>query len=177
MINSINKSGFTLLEIMVASALALILIGGGIAAYSSYGAERDKSGGGSELVAFLRTAQSLSRSGNKPEECATLDGYRVWSGNTAQSESFNAASAGVQNYFRSLRCNGESIDLEVTQASLPGQAFFLNEFDLLFPPRIGSILGAPFTIRIGSIDDEEAKEKQIEVGLNGIINDLGLVEP
>lgn len=171
------NSGFTLLEIMVATALALVLIGGGIAAYSSYGAERDKSGGGSELVAFLRTAQSLSRSGNKPPQCSTLDGYRVWSGSSAQSGSYNAAGAGVQNYFRSLRCNGESIDLEVTQASLPGQAFFLNEFDLLFPPRIGPILGTPLVIRIGAADDEQAKEKQIEIGINGIINDLGMVEP
>ena len=73
-----DNHGFTLLEILIAIAIMMLLLGGGIAAYLRLDKRQTLVNAGKEVELLLRTAQKKAQVGDRPKTgCAHLEGYRV----------------------------------------------------------------------------------------------------
>jgi len=74
-----HRAGFTLLELMVATTIMLLLVGGGLASYFTFDEKQSLRSESRALQAYLRTAKTNARSGLKPDDCGTsgLEGYQV----------------------------------------------------------------------------------------------------
>lgn len=153
--------GFTLIELLVTTTLGLLLMGGAVASYSAFATRQDRIESARDLQAVLRSAQSRSRSGNKPEtDCSQFGGYRVWG---VQS---------TQNYFVSVRCDGD--DVETEEYQLNAGQYFLESFDLTFPVLPGAVNGAPSTIQIGNLDDPGSRY-EFSISQQGVIAEGELI--
>lgn len=158
-----KRAGFTLFELILTTALMLLLMGGALAAYNAFLAQRGRSESGKKVVSLVREAQNRSRSGDKPESCGSLNGYRVWANNNSNQ------------YSLSLRCDGSSEDLETVTNTLASGEYFLSGFDVIFPPTPGTVTGAPATVRIGQLEAAEY-EYEFTIAASGVIEDTGLVQ-
>lgn len=153
-----NRLGFTLIELLVTTTLGLFLMGGALAAYSSFSQRQDKVESARDVRAVLRAGRERSRDGDKPQSnCNQLNYYRVW------------GVQGTQNYYMAIRCDGNNTNLEQVTYTLQSGEYFLDDFDLYFPPLPGPVPGAPVTISIGQLDDSSVRYEFA-------VTDQGLVE-
>lgn len=73
-----NQRGFTLIEMLVAVSIMLVIVGGGMAAFSRFNDRVVVTESARSVQSFLRTAQTKARAGDRPNVvCAKLEGYRV----------------------------------------------------------------------------------------------------
>ncbi len=158
-----NNRGFTIIELLVTTTLSLLLMGGALAAYTTFASRQDKVESARDVRSVLRVARERSRDGDKPESnCSQLNYYRVW------------GVQGTQNYYMGIRCNDVATNLEQTTYSLQSGEYFLDDFDLYFPPLPGPVPGTPVTISIGRLEDQSVKY-EFEVTGQGIIEEGRLI--
>ncbi|MCD8484271.1 hypothetical protein LRY60_01490 [Candidatus Woesebacteria bacterium] len=114
------------------------------------------------MQAVLQAARERSRGGDKPEACGRLNAYRVW------------GVQGTQNYYLAVRCDDNGTDLEQETFSLQSGEYFLDDFELFFPPLPGPVPGAPVTVSIGELEDQSVRY-EFMVSDQGVIENGGLV--
>lgn len=73
----VSQNGYSLIELVVVVGLMVLLMGGGIAAFSSFNDRQKAVEGARTLQSWLRTAQSRARALEKPPGCDQLHSYRV----------------------------------------------------------------------------------------------------
>ncbi len=83
--NHLLNEGYTLIELLVVTTIVLLLAGGGIAAFTSFNKRQRVLTAAKELQSYLRTAQTLSRVGERPDGCDELRGYSVITTDVAES--------------------------------------------------------------------------------------------
>lgn len=157
-----EKSGFTLLEIIIAISLLMILTGGVIAGYSSFNDTQKIKQAALTFKSYLRSAQTKATSGVKPTVCTTLDGYIV---------RVNASS-----YTVDAQCDGAIVSDANTSYSvtLSGQTIVSNPTTALFIFRV--LTQAVSLSQITTFTFENGtKGYQISVSPSGDINELGFV--
>lgn len=135
-----DNQGFTLIELLVVSTLSMILLGGAIAAYTTFATRQSRLDSGNQVLSDLRAAQQRSRNGEKPTTCATMGGYQVWRTSTT-------------TYSIALKCDSPAQLMETTSRSLRDSEEFLTTFNVVFPPLPGAVTGTPATIDIGQTGD------------------------
>lgn len=69
--------GFTLIEVLVTLSIAMLLTGGGIAAFIRFNDRQSVQTAARQLQTVLRSAQVKARAGETPSGCDRLTGYRV----------------------------------------------------------------------------------------------------
>lgn len=159
-----SQSGFTFLELLITTTLGLLILGGALASYRTFGIRQARSESSKAVIGVLHRAQRRARSGDKPiDDCTTLNGYRVW------------AVAGTQQYSLSVRCDGDGEDREAQSFLLRDQEYFQVGFDVTFSPNSGPILAAPETVEIGPLGGGENHYEFI-IEPNGVITDTGIVD-
>jgi prepilin-type N-terminal cleavage/methylation domain-containing protein len=72
----VRQAGFSLLELLVVTAISLVILGGAIAAFTTFADRRSVSNTVGELKIYLQRAQSRARSGDLAG-CDQLAGYQV----------------------------------------------------------------------------------------------------
>lgn len=77
MLKKFEKSGFTLIELMVTITIMMLMVGGGIAAYFNFNDRQTLAGDAKGLQTFLRSAQKKARVGEVPAGCEKLENYSV----------------------------------------------------------------------------------------------------
>lgn len=100
-----SRRGFTLIELLVVSIILLTLSGVMIANYNRHNDAQKVRQAALTLKNDLRFAQSRAMNGEKPEGCATLDGYLV----TFSSTSYTTEAA----------CSN-AVDVDKKIVTLPG---------------------------------------------------------
>lgn len=75
--DNLNQAAYTLIEVLVVSVIIMLIAGGGIAAFTNFNQRQRVLTGAKELQSYLRTAQTLSRVGERPAACDELNGYLV----------------------------------------------------------------------------------------------------
>jgi prepilin-type N-terminal cleavage/methylation domain-containing protein len=78
-----HAGGYTLIEMLIAVAIMLLLVGGGIASFITFNDRQALVGAGKQMVTYLRSAQAKARVGDTPSGCERLQSYQV----TAQEAS------------------------------------------------------------------------------------------
>ncbi len=158
------QGGFTFLELLVTTTLGLMVLGGVLASYRTFGIRQARAESARAVIGTLQRAQRRARSGEKPiDNCGTLNGYRVWAG------------AGTQQYGVSIRCDGDDEDREGQFYQLKDQEYFQTGFDVVFSPHAGPILSEPATVEIGPLSGGTSYYSFV-IEQNGIITDIGMVE-
>lgn len=136
------NSGFSLIELLVVSTLSMVLLGGALAAYSTFSTRQSRLDSGNQVLSDLRAAQQRSRSGEQPEACNSLGGYQVWN------------TGGASNEYRiAVKCNSPAQLMETEVKTLRENEVFLTTFNVVFPPLPGPATGVPATIDIGQSGD------------------------
>lgn len=72
-----NKSGFTLLELLISVTIMMLLVGMGVASFITFNERQQLTGAAKELQEFFRSAQTRSRTGDIPAGCGAFSGYNV----------------------------------------------------------------------------------------------------
>ncbi len=122
--------GYTLIEVLVVVTIILLLAGGGIAAFTSFNQRQKVLTAAKELQAYLRTAQTLSRVGERPDGCNELRGYRV-----------RTTTAGAVTEVRLMAsCAGGEVDSR--SYNLPEGVLLANDLDMVFLGLHGGVTGA-----------------------------------
>lgn len=164
LLNPSNRSGFTFLELLITTTLGLLVLGGALASYRTFGIRQARTESAKAVVGLLHRAQRRARSGDKPvDDCTVFHGYRVW------------ALASTQQYTVSVRCDGDGIDREAQAFTLKDQEYFQVGFDVIFSPNSGPILAAPQTVEIGPLGGGDNHYEFI-IEQNGVITDTGIVD-
>lgn len=164
---SLNKKrtvgGFTFLELLITTTLGVIILGGALASYRTFGVRQARVESARAVIGLLHRAQRRARSGDKPiDDCNVFNGYRVW------------AVPGTQQYTLSVRCDSDSEDREPQAYTLKDQEYFQAGFDVTFSPNSGPILATPTTVEIGPLGGGDNHYEFI-IEQNGIITDTGIV--
>jgi prepilin-type N-terminal cleavage/methylation domain-containing protein len=158
-----SRRGFTFLELLITTTLGVLILGGALAAYRTFGVRQARVESARAVIGLLNRAQRRARSGDKPvDDCNSLNGYRVW------------AVPGTQQYTLSVRCDSDGEDREPQAFSLKDQEYFQSGFDVTFSPNSGPILSSPATVEIGPLGGGENHYEFI-IEENGIITDTGIV--
>lgn len=157
-----RTAGFTFIELLVTTTLSLVLMGGAFAAYNSFATRQDKVESARDVQSLLQSARERSRGGDKPEACGRLNSYRVW------------GVQGTQNYYMSIRCDDVLVDLEQETFVLQSGEYFLDDFELFFPPLPGPVVGAPVTVSIGELDDQSIRY-EFSISEQGVIENGSLL--
>jgi len=158
-----HDSGFTLIELLVTTGLTLILVGGALASYNSFNTRQGHIQSARNVMAAVERAKTRSAVGEKPASCTTLDGYRV------------RAAINTATYTVSIRCDGNSTDLEPQQFFLPSGYLFRTAFDVVFPPLPRNVSSVDQNVDIAKPTDTDVYRFVIRA--NGAIEDQGLVTP
>lgn len=118
--NKLPARGFTLIELMVAIAISMLLVAGGLAAYRGTGDREKVKQAGLGFQTNLKAFQQKALSGEKPTGClGSLDGFRV------------EADAGLTSYTVKAEC--AVVDGPITSFELDDEVGFLAEFtDIVF---------------------------------------------
>lgn len=66
-----------MIELLVATTIMLMMVGGGIAAFVSFNDRQTLLTSGKELQTYIRSAQVKARSGDRPADCDRLLGYVI----------------------------------------------------------------------------------------------------
>lgn len=146
--------GFTLIELMVAVAIGLILVGGGLAAFRGAGAKEEIKQAGYTFQINLRLFQQKALSGEKPVGClGDLDGYRVMVEADPDPDSLN-------KYKVKAECS--LADGPETEFELEGGAVFEAEFtDIFFKILKAEPVGAQVII-LNSSEGDYSYEVTVE---------------
>lgn len=72
-----RRAGFTLVEMLVTVSIMLILVGGGIANFVRFNERQLVQSNGKEVKSLIEAGRARARSGDTPDGCAGLQGYRV----------------------------------------------------------------------------------------------------
>ena len=72
-----SKNGFTLIEILVTTVIIVTLLGFGLAGWGRFRAKTFITAATNRLLTELRLIRSRAISGEKPQDCLTLEGYQV----------------------------------------------------------------------------------------------------
>ncbi|HYD34557.1 MAG TPA: prepilin-type N-terminal cleavage/methylation domain-containing protein [Vitreimonas sp.] len=78
--------GFTLIEMLVVVTVMLLMVGGGIAAFTTFNDKQVLIGGSKELQSYIRSAQQKAQYGDKPAACDRLNSYAVKANQAAPVE-------------------------------------------------------------------------------------------
>lgn len=99
-----DSRGFSLIELLVVIVVTGVLLGGGLAAYTSFNDRQKVSNSGQQLYNDLRDAQGKAASNEKPETCGSelLEGYQL---------RFSCES----RYVVEVMCGGSVFDIGVTR--------------------------------------------------------------
>lgn len=73
MVRLARRSGFTLIELMIAVVIGSVLFSGGLAAYRGFGDRQTLKQAGATFQSNLRLFQQKALSGEKPSECLAGD--------------------------------------------------------------------------------------------------------
>ncbi len=157
------NSGFTFIELLVTTALGLVMLGGVLAAYGSLATRQARAESAKDIITVLRVAQNRSRSGDKPAaNCTNLDGYRVY------------AAQNTQDFYLVARCDGADKADERMVYHLREQEYFLTDFSVIFPVQSGPIIGAPETVRLSRLD-ETTTPYEFVITVSGVVEDHGII--
>ena len=76
---SLYNKGYTLLEILISTAIIMGIVGGGIAVYRNFNDRQLLINAGREFTLTLRNTQKRAQSGEKPTVCGseTLNGWQI----------------------------------------------------------------------------------------------------
>lgn len=124
------KRGYTLIELLVVTTIVLLLAGGGIAAFSNFNKREKVLAAAKELQSYLRTAQTLSRVGERPTGCAELRGYRVRTTTIGSVKQVQLLASCAVN------------DIESRTYVLPAGTTLNNDIDMTFQNLHGGVIGA-----------------------------------
>lgn len=127
--NSLQE-GFSLIELLIVSMIMVMLAGGGIASFITFNAKQQLLTTAKELKLYLRSAQSLVRTGETPTGCTTLNGYQVSSQD----------SGGVKEITLSAVC--ESGTYERQNFFFPESVTLSSDFSIIFLGLHGGVTGA-----------------------------------
>jgi prepilin-type N-terminal cleavage/methylation domain-containing protein len=150
--------GFTLIEVVVSVAVALVVTGFIIVNYNSYNDVQALKQAALTLKNNLRFAQSKASTGEKPASCSRLSGYTI---------SFTSMSYSIE-----ALCAPEGLVGARVAVSLPGGVLFSPipdsfSFNVLSG---GTTLGSTTVLRlVGS-----GKQYDIQVSPGGDVSDLGM---
>ncbi|MFH1959031.1 MAG: prepilin-type N-terminal cleavage/methylation domain-containing protein [Patescibacteria group bacterium] len=119
------SSGFTLIELIVVTAIILLITGGGIASFINFNDKQQVVNSAKEMQGYLRTAQTFSRIGETPDGCDKLNGYIVRSVDAGASKQIkiiaNCRGGEIQrNSFDLLDGTTLSSEIEITFLVLHG---------------------------------------------------------
>jgi len=103
-----SQQGYTLIEIMVATAILVTMAGAGIATFSVFSDRQQTLEAAKTLQVWLRTAQAKAQALEKPAGCAQLHSYRL----RLTDESNQAVLAAV--------CNSSNQEIAPVTLNLPG---------------------------------------------------------
>lgn len=161
MVSDNRNKGFSLLELLVVSAVILGLTGLVMSNYTSFTNTQKLKQAGRTLKNDFRFIQTRAASGVKPSTCATLDSYRMsFTATTYQYEPVcNTGPAGTPVII--------SLPSDVSFSPVPGSFDFqvLTGVAILSVPPPG--ITQTFTLITSS------KQYAIAITKNGDINDLG----
>jgi Tfp pilus assembly protein FimT len=129
-----DTRGFTLIEMLVATAISMFLVGGGIAGYIQFNDRQTVVAGGKQLHSLLRTAQKKAMVGDKPVGCDVLHGYQVRTTNNSGQLTVYAD------------CNNQ--DYLVITENMPGSVTAKSTSTVVFTVLHGGVTGAT-TLRVG----------------------------
>ncbi len=106
------QKGFTLIEILVSITILLLIVGGGIAAYTRFNDRQQLVQSAKNMQSSFRLAQKKSRAGDKPEACNRLEGYSI-QGNSGESvlQVFANCKDGTKALSSTIDLVGESTTL------------------------------------------------------------------
>ncbi len=154
-----KKKGFTLIEMLVTITITMLMLGGGIAAYINFNEKQTLITASKDLQAYLRSAQSKARSGDRPNTCDSLDAYQVY------------MAAGNNEIILRAICDGGIVQDSFDSYFLPNGVTSQDEIDMRFKVLHGGVEGAGDIVLV--MDD---KEYLFSVSSTGEINQGGLVE-
>ncbi len=99
-------AGFTLIELLVVVTISVLMVGGGLAAYSSFNERQLVKSAGLQLYNDLRFAQGKASANEKPDDeaCTQTQG---------SLEGYNLAFSSPTTYTVEAICNGVSVPVEV----------------------------------------------------------------
>ena len=124
-----TSTAFTLIELLVSVTILLLLTGGGIATFTNFTQKNKVLNGAQELQAYLRTAQSLARVGERPSGCDKLNGYEVVTSDVA----------GLKQV--SILANCPSGNVETQTFTLPEGVTLNADLDMIFLSLHGGVTG------------------------------------
>jgi len=112
MVRLARRSGFTLIELMIAIAIGSVLFSGGLAAYRGFGDRQTLKQAGATFQSNLRLFQKKALSGEKPSECLSGDVF----------EGLEVSYVNETSYLATPIC----------QAAIPGGETFILAEDVEF---------------------------------------------
>lgn len=160
--NQLGSTGFTLIELLVTTALSLVLVGGALASYNRFNSQQGHIQSAKQVIANIERAKARGQSGDKPESCTTLDGYRV------------AANSNSTTYVVSARCNGTTTDVAAEQFNLSSNYRFDYSFAAIFPVRPANVAATDQVVDVIRVDS--GLRYRFVIRTNGSIEDQGLVD-
>ena len=154
------KEGFTLIEIIIGTAIMAIVFTSGIAAFRRFDDRQQIVNAGRELIVTIRDVQKRAQSGEKPKECNSLDGWAL------------RKDTGQDEYRIAAICSGLEANSSIqTKALLGNVEFIQSSFNFVFNVISGEVTN-PGTLSVSNADGTLIYE--IEISGAGGVNDLGI---
>lgn len=128
--------GFTIIELLVVISIMLVVLGGGIAAFSVFNDKQQITTAAKDLQTMLRSAQVKARSGEGAGDCTDagqkLSGYRVYANSLTAIDNNSVA-------IMERVCDGGATLLN-SSSVLTGTT--VSDFDMEFISLRGGVTGA-----------------------------------
>ncbi len=147
------QAAFTLIELLVVTSIAMLTLGGGLAAYIEFDEGQQLQRAADQFESRLVLARKQARAGDKPDGCQRLESISV--------------NFTIDRYNRSAYCNNADIVLE--QYTLPTGVSIQGSGIMAFGVLHGGVANAPRDI---VFEHSNGDTITIQVGPAGSINQL-----
>ncbi len=171
MINKIKKSGFTLVELMIAVAVLAITSGLVLLTMNNYNSNQAQRSVKSEIVANLRMARNLAKTMQKPDNFTGNLRYvevRIYGNVVVEAWAFNSSGVGATYFSRNVAKKGVSV------SGVPSGEIIFAPYEGKLMEFVGTDLvpvadGDSREILVGTGDFSETSV--IEIGPQGVVED------
>jgi prepilin-type N-terminal cleavage/methylation domain-containing protein len=148
-----RKSGFTLIELIVAISITLILVWQGLVKYGDFNRKQQVRQSALDFVSILRGVQNKAVTGERPVSCDPFGGYRI------------VTSGGTNTYQSGPVCNGAA---SLISGSLKSNLVqFASSQTVDFDPLYGTVAGGVLFTLSHSVGSDT---NQITITAGGDIN-------